>query len=122
MNIACEINDEIFYKRFIYYTVNHEAKFYTLLKADTTNIQREQQKQGQQLKNALDLATEATHQVERANIAHEIQTPINAVLGMNEMIIRESQDDRITTYARNIESAGKNLLSIINDILDFSKI
>ncbi|MBQ6434596.1 MAG: response regulator, partial [Synergistaceae bacterium] len=30
--------------------------------------------------------------------------------------------DRITTYARNVESAGKNLLSIINDILDFSKI
>ena len=57
-----------------------------------------------------------------ANMSHEIRTPINAVLGMNEMIIRESTSDRITTYARNVESAGKNLLSIINDILDFSKI
>ena len=57
-----------------------------------------------------------------ASMSHEIRTPINAVLGMNEMIIRESKDDRITTYARNVESAGKNLLSIINDILDFSKI
>ncbi|MBR2208228.1 MAG: response regulator, partial [Synergistaceae bacterium] len=53
----------------------------------------------------------------------EIRTPINAVLGMNEMIIREtSNDSSIMTYARNVESAGKNLLSIINDILDFSKI
>ncbi len=57
-----------------------------------------------------------------ASMSHEIRTPINAVLGMNEMIIRESQDKRVTTYARNVESAGKNLLSIINDILDFSKI
>ena len=57
-----------------------------------------------------------------ANMSHEIRTPINAVLGMNEMIIRESNNERITTYARNVESAGKNLLSIINDILDFSKI
>ena len=57
-----------------------------------------------------------------ADMSHEIRTPINAVLGMNEMILRESKDKRITTYARNVESAGKNLLSIINDILDFSKI
>lgn len=57
-----------------------------------------------------------------ASMSHEIRTPINAVLGMNEMIIRESRDKKITTYARNVESAGKNLLSIINDILDFSKI
>ena len=57
-----------------------------------------------------------------ASMSHEIRTPINAVLGMNEMIIRESRDKHITTYARNVESAGKNLLSIINDILDFSKI
>ena len=57
-----------------------------------------------------------------ANMSHEIRTPINAVLGMNEMILRESKDERITGYAHNVESAGKNLLSIINDILDFSKI
>ncbi|MBQ9565874.1 MAG: amino acid permease [Synergistaceae bacterium] len=57
-----------------------------------------------------------------ASMSHEIRTPINAVLGMNEMVIRESRDKRVTTYARNVESAGKNLLSIINDILDFSKI
>lgn len=57
-----------------------------------------------------------------ANMSHEIRTPINAMLGMNEMILRESGDERVRTYAGNIGSAGKNLLSIINDILDFSKI
>ena len=57
-----------------------------------------------------------------ANMSHEIRTPINAVIGMNEMIIRETDDSRILYYSRNIESAGRSLLSIINDILDLSKI
>lgn len=57
-----------------------------------------------------------------ANISHEIRTPINAVLGMDTMILRESHEDNIREYADDIQSAGQNLLSLINDILDFSKI
>ncbi len=57
-----------------------------------------------------------------SNMSHEIRTPINAVLGMDEMILREATDDNIRSYAYNIKSAGKMLLSIINDILDYSKI
>ena len=70
-----------------------------------------------------------------ANMSHEIRTPINAVLGMNKMIMNESFRARklspqgkdkafadITNYSADIERAGNNLLSIINDILDFSKI
>ena len=73
-----------------------------------------------------------------ANTSHEIRTPINAVLGMNEMILREaSKADRLSgaspmvyheafrkirSYAGNVDSAGSNLLAIINDILDFTKI
>ena len=57
-----------------------------------------------------------------ANMSHEIRTPINAILGMNEMILRESKNENVVTYAKDIESAGKSLLSLINDVLDFSKI
>ncbi len=57
-----------------------------------------------------------------ANISHEIRTPINAVLGMDTMILRESREDKIREYANDIQNAGQNLLSLINDILDFSKI
>ena len=129
VNIACEIDGKIFYKQFNFYAVN--PGFYIILVADTTRLHREQQERSEQLEEALELAKAAMQQARRANSAkseflanmsHEIRTPINAVLGMNEMIIRESTSDRITTYARNVESAGKNLLSIINDILDFSKI
>lgn len=57
-----------------------------------------------------------------ANMSHEIRTPINAVLGMDEMILRECTDENICEYARNIQIAGGQLLSLINQILDFSKI
>lgn len=57
-----------------------------------------------------------------ANMSHEIRTPINAVLGMDEMILRESGEKQIRSYARDIKTAGRTLLSLINDILDFSKI
>ncbi len=57
-----------------------------------------------------------------ANMSHEIRTPITAVLGMNELIMRESREPEIKQYAKNVEGAAKSLLSIINDILDISKI
>lgn len=57
-----------------------------------------------------------------SNISHEIRTPINAVLGMDEMIIRECGDEKIRSYAYDIRNAGNVLLEIINDVLDFSKI
>lgn len=57
-----------------------------------------------------------------ANMSHEIRTPINAVLGMDEMILREANEPEILSYAKDIHSAGRTLLSLINDILDFSKI
>ena len=41
---------------------------------------------------------------------------------MNEMILRESSEPRITEYAETVRTAGNTLLGLINNILDFSKI
>lgn len=57
-----------------------------------------------------------------ANMSHEIRTPINGILGMDAMLLKECRDESLKEYAQNIQSAGRNLLSIINDILDISKI
>ncbi len=57
-----------------------------------------------------------------ANISHEIRTPINMLLGMNEMIIRESENSQITEYAQNVDSAGRQLLFMVNQFLDLSRI
>ena len=57
-----------------------------------------------------------------ANMSHEIRTPINAVLGLDTMILRESKEANIRKYAQDIQGSGKSLLALINDILDSSKI
>jgi signal transduction histidine kinase len=57
-----------------------------------------------------------------AGISHEIRTPINAVLGFDEMIIRESTEEKIKNYAVDIKKSGTTMLGLINDLLDLSKI
>lgn len=56
-----------------------------------------------------------------SNVSHEIRTPINSILGMNELISRKNTDPEVEDYSYNIKEAGKNLLSLSNDILDMSK-
>ncbi len=57
-----------------------------------------------------------------ARMSHEIRTPINAIFGMNEMIMRESTEHPIQKYAKDVKDSSEVLLNIINDILDSSKI
>jgi len=75
--------------------------------------------------------SEAAKQANQANeaksnflstMSHDIRTPMNAILGLNEMILRDSHDNNIRMYSESIRTAGSTLLGIINDILDFSKI
>ncbi|MEE3468027.1 MAG: transporter substrate-binding domain-containing protein [Eubacterium sp.] len=56
-----------------------------------------------------------------STMSHDIRTPMNSILSMNEMILRECEDDDILMYAGHIRSSGNTLLGLINDILDFSK-
>lgn len=56
------------------------------------------------------------------NMSHEFRTPVNTILGMNEMIMQESPDERIAECSENIKQASARLLTLINDVLDFSAI
>ncbi|SEG05601.1 Signal transduction histidine kinase [Butyrivibrio sp. Su6] len=73
-------------------------------------------------------AAEAANQANEAKshflstMSHDIRTPMNAILGLNEMVLRDSHEDDIVAYSESIRTAGKTLMGIINDILDFSKI
>ena len=57
-----------------------------------------------------------------ANMSHEFRAPINAIMGMSEVILCNSKEDNIREYAGDIKNASKMLLHLVNDILDLSKI
>jgi signal transduction histidine kinase/DNA-binding NarL/FixJ family response regulator/HPt (histidine-containing phosphotransfer) domain-containing protein len=57
-----------------------------------------------------------------ANMTHELRTPMNGVLGMNELLSRTHLAPIQQNYVAHIRSSATMLLSIINDILDFSRI
>ena len=57
-----------------------------------------------------------------ANMSHEIRTPMNGVLGMLNLLLRETLSNQQLHYAKLAQTSAESLLSLINDILDFSKI
>ena len=125
VNIACHIRNEIFYKRFVFYLVDRDAKFYILLKSDTTKIQREQIMRNNQLKAALDNANQASvaKTAFLSSMSHEIRTPMNAIIGLDSIALKEPNlPARTREHLRKIGDSARHLLSLINDILDMSRI
>jgi PAS domain S-box-containing protein len=57
-----------------------------------------------------------------ANMSHEVRTPMNAIVGFTDLLIKTQVSEEQKQYIDAIKSSGENLLVIINDILDFSKI
>ena len=125
VDISCHLNGEIFYKRFVFYAVDKEAKFYLLLKSDTTKIQREQIMRNIQLKTALDTANQASiaKTAFLSSMSHEIRTPMNAIIGLDSIALKEPNiSARTRSHLIKIGESAKHLLNLINDVLEMSRI
>ena len=58
-----------------------------------------------------------------ANMSHEMRTPLNAVVGLSELLLdTEELEGEAENRLDKIYSSGMTLLGIVNDILDISKI
>ena len=57
-----------------------------------------------------------------ATMSHKIRTPMNAVVGMANLLEHTSLTDTQSDYLNKLKAASQHLLAIIDDILDLSKI
>lgn len=57
-----------------------------------------------------------------ANISHDMRTPLNIIIGMNELASRpDCTDDKRREYLKKIDFTSRSLLSLINNVLDISR-
>ena len=58
-----------------------------------------------------------------ANMSHDIRTPMNAIVGLSELMQYHMEDPEVlNVYISKLQSSSRYLLDLINDILDLSKI
>ena len=55
-----------------------------------------------------------------AMMSHEVRTPMNAILGMVDLLQLTSLTRKQQDYIRTIQSSGNTLLSLVNNVLDYS--
>jgi signal transduction histidine kinase/FixJ family two-component response regulator len=56
------------------------------------------------------------------NISHEMRTPLHAIIGLSEQLLKRETDDEKIKSIKHVSNSGKHLQSLIDNILDFSKI
>ena len=58
-----------------------------------------------------------------ASMSHDIRTPMNAIIGMTEIALKNIGDTgRVEDCLKKVKLSSKHLLGLINDVLDMSKI
>lgn len=84
----------------------------------------EQKLQEQALADAKEMAEKSATEKATflATMSHEIRNPLNAILGLAQLVLKDELSAAQRERTEKMLRAGRHLLGIVNDILDFSKI
>ena len=84
-----------------------------------------------QMANALSLYDDAKQETEKAvkakgefmsKLSHEFRTPMNALMGYSDLLIKREESEITRRYASGIKSATNRLLNLFNDLIEISRI
>lgn len=81
---------------------------------------RRREEQLRQAKEAAEAANRAKSEF-LANVSHEVRTPMNAVLGMLQVVLSEELTSPVRDSLRTASDSAKTLMALLNDLLDFSR-
>ncbi|MEG2648083.1 MAG: ATP-binding protein [Anaerovoracaceae bacterium] len=112
-------------KNFKSYYGDKEIGLICISVTDITESVEEQAKQQQALEDALDIAHKANHAKSDflASMSHDIRTPMNAIVGMAEIALSDTENiEQMRESLDIISKSSAHLLSLLNNILDMSKI
>lgn len=57
-----------------------------------------------------------------ADMSHELRSPINGIIGMTELAMRDELSPQAQQRAERVHTAAMSLLGVVNDVLDYSKL
>lgn len=108
--------------RFSYF--DRKKNIWLLTRTDITAI-REERRQKELLRNALNAATVANRAKSEflSRMSHDIRTPMNAIIGMTAIAgAHIDNSERVLDCLAKITDSSKLLLSLINEVLDMAKV
>ena len=99
----------------------HEAELNEAVRQERERVQNAEKKRSEAEieKKKAEYANTAKNQfLER--MSHVIRTPINGIVGMNELILKEGTDWQTVEYARNVKASCCELMDIVDSLLKAS--
>ncbi len=92
---------------------------YNCILRDVTEL-----RQAETMRKARDLARRSAHMKEQfvASISHEMRTPMNAILGMSNLLLQMGIEGESLNLIKSIKHSSEILLGVVNDILEISEI
>ncbi len=68
------------------------------------------------------LAASRTKSQFLASVSHELRTPLHVFLGMNELLLSSTLDERQRRHAETAQRSAEGLLGMVDDLLDFARL
>ncbi|MBI5916074.1 MAG: response regulator [Bacteroidetes bacterium] len=92
---------------------------YNCILRDVTEL-----RQAEEMRKARDLAQRSAQMKEQflASVSHDMRTPMNAILGMSNLLLQMDLPQEQNGLVHNIKQSSEILLGVVNDILEVSAI